>query len=56
MALRRSVIHSSVSGLCVTKLDVLDGLAVLAARAELALARAPLVLPGDGRVLRRIAW
>ena len=26
VALRRSVIHSSVSGLCVTKLDVLDGL------------------------------
>jgi adenylosuccinate synthase len=25
VALRRSVIHSSVSGLCVTKLDVLDG-------------------------------
>jgi adenylosuccinate synthase len=26
VALRRSVIHASVSGLCVTKLDVLDGL------------------------------
>jgi adenylosuccinate synthase len=26
VALRRSIIHSSVSGLCVTKLDVLDGL------------------------------
>ncbi len=26
VALRRAVIHSSVSGLCVTKLDVLDGL------------------------------
>jgi adenylosuccinate synthase len=26
VALRRSVIHSSVSGLCMTKLDVLDGL------------------------------
>ncbi|MEN9704731.1 MAG: hypothetical protein RLZZ393_610 [Pseudomonadota bacterium] len=26
VALRRSVIHSSVSGLCITKLDVLDGL------------------------------
>jgi adenylosuccinate synthase len=26
VALRRSVVHSSVSGLCVTKLDVLDGL------------------------------
>jgi adenylosuccinate synthase len=26
VALRRSVIHSSVSGLCLTKLDVLDGL------------------------------
>jgi adenylosuccinate synthase len=26
VALRRSVIHSSVTGLCVTKLDVLDGL------------------------------
>ena len=24
--MRRSIIHSSVSGLCVTKLDVLDGL------------------------------
>ncbi|MET0280154.1 MAG: adenylosuccinate synthase [Steroidobacteraceae bacterium] len=29
VALRRSVIHSSVSGLCVTKLDVLDGLETL---------------------------
>jgi adenylosuccinate synthase len=27
--LRRSIIHSSVSGLCVTKLDVLDGLDVI---------------------------
>ncbi len=26
VALRRSLIHSSVSGLCMTKLDVLDGL------------------------------
>ena len=26
MALRRSILHNSVSGLCVTKLDVLDGL------------------------------
>jgi len=26
VALRRSIVHSSVSGLCVTKLDVLDGL------------------------------
>ena len=26
MALRRSIVHSSVSGLCMTKLDVLDGL------------------------------
>jgi adenylosuccinate synthase len=26
VALRRSVIHSSISGLCMTKLDVLDGL------------------------------
>jgi adenylosuccinate synthase len=26
VALRRAVIHSSVSGLCMTKLDVLDGL------------------------------
>jgi len=29
VALRRSVVHSSVSGLCVTKLDVLDGLDTL---------------------------
>jgi adenylosuccinate synthase len=29
VALRRSVLHSSVSGLCVTKLDVLDGLETL---------------------------
>jgi len=29
VALRRSIIHSSVSGLCVTKLDVLDGLDTL---------------------------
>jgi adenylosuccinate synthase len=29
VALRRSIIHSSVSGLCVTKLDVLDGLATI---------------------------
>ena len=29
VALRRSIIHSSVSGLCVTKLDVLDGLDVI---------------------------
>ncbi len=26
VALRRSIVHSSVSGLCITKLDVLDGL------------------------------
>ncbi|MEO6079154.1 MAG: adenylosuccinate synthase [Steroidobacteraceae bacterium] len=29
VALRRSIIHSSVSGLCITKLDVLDGLATI---------------------------
>jgi adenylosuccinate synthase len=29
VALRRSIIHSSVSGLCLTKLDVLDGLDAL---------------------------
>src|SRR5262250_2389118 len=29
VALRRSIIHSSVSGLCITKLDVLDGLDVI---------------------------
>jgi adenylosuccinate synthase len=29
IALRRSIIHSSVSGLCLTKLDVLDGLDTL---------------------------
>src|SRR5690349_5721916 len=29
VALRRSVVHSSVTGLCVTKLDVLDGLDTL---------------------------
>ena len=29
VALRRSVLHNSVSGLCVTKLDVLDGLEVI---------------------------
>ena len=29
VALRRSVVHSSVSGLCITKLDVLDGLDTL---------------------------
>ncbi len=29
VALRRSVVHSSVSGLCLTKLDVLDGLDTL---------------------------
>jgi len=29
VALRRSVLHNSVSGLCITKLDVLDGLEVL---------------------------
>jgi adenylosuccinate synthase len=29
VALRRSVVHNSVSGLCVTKLDVLDGLDVI---------------------------
>ncbi|GAB1390867.1 MAG: GTP cyclohydrolase 1 type 2 [Rubrivivax sp.] len=34
----------------------LADLATLAARVHEALARAPLVLPGDGRALRRIAW
>ncbi|MCC7099016.1 MAG: Nif3-like dinuclear metal center hexameric protein [Rubrivivax sp.] len=34
----------------------LADLAALAARVHEALARAPLVLPGDGRALRRIAW
>jgi adenylosuccinate synthase len=29
VALRRSIIHSSVTGLCITKLDVLDGLETL---------------------------
>jgi adenylosuccinate synthase len=29
VALRRSIVHSSVSGLCMTKLDVLDGLDVI---------------------------
>ncbi|MBX3695244.1 MAG: adenylosuccinate synthase [Steroidobacteraceae bacterium] len=29
VALRRSIVHSSVSGLCITKLDVLDGLDTL---------------------------
>jgi adenylosuccinate synthase len=29
VALRRSIVHSSVSGLCITKLDVLDGLDLL---------------------------
>src|SRR6202035_4993445 len=29
VALRRSIVHSSVSGLCITKLDVLDGLDIL---------------------------
>ena len=29
VALRRSIIHSSVSGLCITKLDVLDGLDII---------------------------
>jgi adenylosuccinate synthase len=29
VALRRSIIHSSVSGLCMTKLDVLDGLPII---------------------------
>jgi adenylosuccinate synthase len=29
VALRRAIIHSSVSGLCITKLDVLDGLQAL---------------------------
>ena len=29
VALRRSIVHSSVSGLCITKLDVLDGLDVI---------------------------
>jgi adenylosuccinate synthase len=29
VALRRSILHNSMSGLCVTKLDVLDGLDVL---------------------------
>ena len=34
----------------------LDSLPALAAQVERALGRAPLVLPGDGRALRRIAW
>jgi dinuclear metal center YbgI/SA1388 family protein len=34
----------------------LDGLAALAQRAEAVLGRTPLLLPGDGRALRRIAW
>ncbi|MGH8230703.1 MAG: adenylosuccinate synthetase, partial [Steroidobacteraceae bacterium] len=29
VALRRAIIHSSVSGLCITKLDVLDGLDII---------------------------
>ena len=29
VALRRSLVHSSVSGLCITKLDVLDGLDII---------------------------
>ncbi len=29
VALRRSIVHSSVSGLCITKLDVLDGLDII---------------------------
>ncbi len=29
VALRRAIVHSSVSGLCVTKLDVLDGLDII---------------------------
>ncbi|HSD73542.1 MAG TPA: adenylosuccinate synthase [Steroidobacteraceae bacterium] len=29
VALRRSILHNSVSGLCITKLDVLDGLEVI---------------------------
>jgi adenylosuccinate synthase len=29
VALRRAIVHSSVTGLCITKLDVLDGLDVL---------------------------
>jgi adenylosuccinate synthase len=29
VALRRAIVHSSVSGLCITKLDVLDGLDIL---------------------------
>ena len=29
VALRRAIVHSSVSGLCITKLDVLDGLDVI---------------------------
>jgi adenylosuccinate synthase len=33
VALRRSIVHSSVSGLCVTKLDVLDGLEIRSASA-----------------------
>lgn len=33
-----------------------QGLDAFARRVELALARAPLVVPGDGRPLRRIAW
>jgi dinuclear metal center YbgI/SA1388 family protein len=34
----------------------LDSLAALAQQAQAALDRAPLVLPGDGRPLRRVAW
>jgi dinuclear metal center YbgI/SA1388 family protein len=34
----------------------LHSLAALAQRAETTLGRAPLVLPGDGRPLRRVAW
>jgi dinuclear metal center YbgI/SA1388 family protein len=32
------------------------GLAALAQRAEAVLGRAPLLVPGDGRALRRVAW
>jgi dinuclear metal center YbgI/SA1388 family protein len=36
--------------------DLAGGAAELARTVQAALGRAPLVLPGDGRVLRRVAW
>jgi adenylosuccinate synthase len=55
VALRRSVIHSSVSGLCVTKLDVLDGLETIRICTGYRTAAAtstvpPLVVEGYGAV------